>query len=91
MFILAKRNIIIPSNARGVEPVVLKKDGFATVPDWAADTAYFRALVDDGKIVVSDHSDKAVQDAADKPVKTRRAKAAENPSANAPADEPANK
>lgn len=34
MFILAKRNIIIPSPAPGVAPVVLKKDGFATVPDW---------------------------------------------------------
>lgn len=32
MFILAKRNIIIPSPAPGVAPVVLKKDGFATVP-----------------------------------------------------------
>lgn len=44
MFILAKRNIIIPSPAPGVAPVVLKKDGFATVPDWAAETAYFKAL-----------------------------------------------
>lgn len=79
MFVLAKRNIIIPGGAPGVKSVILKKDGFATVPDWAADTAYFKALVADGKIVAADHSDKAVQDAADKPVKTRRAKAAEAP------------
>jgi len=45
MFILAKRNIIIPSPAPGVAPVVLKKDGFATVPDWAAETAYLRPMV----------------------------------------------
>ena len=42
MFILEKRNIIIPSPAPGVAPVVLKKDGFATVPDWAAETTYLR-------------------------------------------------
>lgn len=81
MFVLAKRNIILPGNAPGVQPVVLKKDLFATVPDWAADTAYFKALVADGKIVTTDHSDKAVQDAAEKPVKTRRAKAEESPAA----------
>ena len=48
MFILAKRNIIIPSPETGMKPVVLKKDGFATVPDWAAETAYFKALCADG-------------------------------------------
>lgn len=32
MFILAKRNIIIPSPAPGVAPVVLKKDGFPPSP-----------------------------------------------------------
>ena len=57
MFILAKRNIIIPSPAPGVAPVVLKKDGFATVPDWAAETAYFKALAADGKIVATEHRD----------------------------------
>ena len=61
MFILAKRNIIIPSPAPGVAPVVLKKDGFATVPDWAAETAYFKALEADGKIVATEHRDKDIQ------------------------------
>ena len=82
MFILAKRNIIIPSPETGMKPVVLKKDGFATVPDWAAETAYFKALCADGKI------DKAAQAAAEKPVKTRRAKAEEKP-AEADAEAPA--
>ena len=54
MFILAKRNIIIPSPETGMKPVVLKKDGFATVPDWAAETAYFKALCADGKIVATE-------------------------------------
>ena len=75
MFILAKRNIIIPSPAPGVAPVVLKKDGFATVPDWAA-----------GKIVATEHRDKDIQAAAEKPVKTRRAKAEEKPAEPAAAE-----
>lgn len=86
MFVLAKRNIIIPGPAPGVEPLVLKKDGFATVPDWAAGTAYFKALVSDGKIVATEHNDKAVQAAAEKPVKTRRAKAEEKPAEPAAAE-----
>ena len=65
-FILAKRNIILPSGAVGVPAVALKKDVLADVPDWAADTAYFKALVADGKIVVTDRSDKATQAAAEK-------------------------
>lgn len=83
MFILAKRNIIIPSAEPGVKPVVLKKDGFADVPDWAVETAYFKALCADGKIVATEHSDKAVQAAAEKPVRTRRAKAEEKPAGSA--------
>lgn len=86
MFILAKRNIIIPSPENGVKPVILKKDSFATVPDWAAETAYFKALCADCKIVATEHSDKAVQAAAEKPVKTRRAKAEEKPAEPAAAE-----
>ena len=82
MFILAKRNIIIPSPAPGVAPVVLKKDGFATVPE----TAYFKALAADGKIVATEHRDKDIQAAAEKPVKTRRAKAEEKPAEPAAAE-----
>lgn len=85
MFVLAKRNIIIPGPA-GTAPVVLKKDGFATVPGWAAETAYFKALCADGKIVATDRTDKATQAAAEKPVKTRRAKADEKPAEPAAAE-----
>ena len=38
-FILAKRNIILPSGAVGVPAVALKKDVLADVPDWAATQA----------------------------------------------------
>lgn len=71
-FILAKRNIILPSQAVGVPAVALKKDVLADVPDWAADTAYFKALVADGKIVVTDRSDKATQAAAEKTVRKKK-------------------
>ena len=86
MFVLAKRNIIIPGPDPGTRPVILKKDGFADVPDSIAETAYFKALVADGKIVATDHSDKAVQAAAEKPVKTRRAKAEEKPAESSAAE-----
>ena len=46
----------------------------STVPDWAADTPYFKALVADGKLVPSGTSDKEEQRAAEKKVKTRRGK-----------------
>lgn len=86
MFVLSKRNIILPSRIPGVAPVVLKKDGFADVPDWAADTAYFKALVEDGKLIVTGHSDKTTQDAADKKLKPRRGKSEDAPAEPAPED-----
>lgn len=86
MFVLSKRNIIIPSHTSGVDPVVLKKDGFSDVPEWAAQTAYLKALVEDGKLIVTDHSDKATQDAADKKLKPRRGKSEDTPAEPAPED-----
>lgn len=77
MFVLAKRNIVIPGGPSGAAPVVLRKDCFATVPEWVEKTAYFKALAADGKIVVTDHSDKSAQTAAEKAVKIRRGRALE--------------
>ena len=76
MFILAKRNIILPSSD-GSASIRVAKNYVGEIPDWAAETAYFSALVKDGKIVVTAKQDKAVQDAMDKPVKGRRGKAEE--------------
>lgn len=53
VFVMSTRNIIIPS-PDGKEFVRLERDGLCQVPDWAAKTAYFKALAEDGKLVVSD-------------------------------------
>ena len=80
MFVLSKRNIILPA-PDGSAAVRLRTGMMETVPDWAAETPYFKALVRDGKIVPTDTSDKSTgtsdretQTAADKKVKTRRGK-----------------
>ena len=71
MFVVSKRNIEIPA-PDGSAVVRLRAGLMETVPDWAAKTAYFQALVKDGKIVPSGISDKETQAAAEKKVKTRR-------------------
>lgn len=71
MFVLSKRNIDLLGPG-GV--VHLSRGQMVDVPAWAADTAYFKDLVADGKIVPSAASDKATQAAAEKRVKTRRGK-----------------
>lgn len=76
MVVLAKRNLVIPA-PDGSDRVKLARGIVADVPDWAAQTAYFSALVADGKIVPTRKSDKATQAAAEKPVKVRRGKAQE--------------
>ena len=73
MFVLSKHNIVIPA-PDGTTSVRLRAGLMETVPDWAAETDYFRALVADGKIVPSGTSDKETQKAAEKKVKTRRGK-----------------
>lgn len=63
MFIASKRNIILPS-ADGSKSFRVRKDYIGEIPDWAADTPYFRALVADGKISVPEsHSDQDVEKA----------------------------
>ena len=71
MFVLSKRNIILPA-PDGSMAVRLRAGMMETVPNWAAEMPYFRALVKDGKIVPSGTSDREEQDAAEKKVKTRR-------------------
>lgn len=73
MFVLSKRNIIIPAPDGSVS-VRLAREQLAEVPDWAANTEYFKALVADGKVVPSGKDDKSAQAAAEKKVKTRRGK-----------------
>ena len=73
MFVLSKRNVIIPA-PDGSTAVALRRDVMTDIPEWAAQTDYFRALVRDGKIVPTGTSDKESQKAAEKKVRTRRGK-----------------
>ncbi len=54
VFVMSNRNIVIPS-PDGKEFVRLNRGGLCQVPDWAAKTAYFKALAQDGKLVVSEN------------------------------------
>lgn len=71
MFVLSKRNIDLPWAGGTIR---LARDVMGTVPDEVADTPYFKALLADGKVVVSGKSDKETQTAAEKKVRTRRGK-----------------
>ena len=72
MFVLAKRNVILPSKD-GIKKHRVQSGYMGDIPDWAAETDYFDRLVKDGKIVVPEsHKDKDMQVAAEKGVKTRR-------------------
>lgn len=73
MFVLAKRNILLPA-PDGSAAVRLRRGDIAEIPAWAVKTAYFQALVADGKLVPSGTSDKSTQAASEKKVKTRRGK-----------------
>lgn len=53
MIIVANRNIIIPS-ADGSQAFPVSRGYVGPVPEWVTITAYFKALVKDGKIAVSD-------------------------------------
>ena len=48
MFVLSKRNIILTA-PDGSAVIQLRAGMMETIPDWAAKTSYFRALVADGK------------------------------------------
>ena len=74
MFIYSNRNVILRSQD-GAQSYPVRRGFVGDIPDWATKTAYFRALVADGKISVpASHQDKDTQDAADSKVKTRRGK-----------------
>ena len=73
MFIVSKRNIILPSKD-GTETYFVPRGYIGSIPNWAAETEYFRALVIDGKIGTPEgRKDKAVEAEAVKPVRKRKA------------------
>lgn len=60
-FVVSNRNIVIPS-PDDRQRVRLPKGFMGAVPDWAAETDYFKALAADGKLVVSaSKSDKELE------------------------------
>lgn len=72
MFIMAKRSILLPS-PDGTQQHRVERGFVGDIPDWAAKTDYFAALVKDGKIVLPDsHADKALQAAEEKHARVRR-------------------
>lgn len=74
MFIAAKRNLILPSK-NGSNTYEVARGFVGNIPDWAADTPYFEALVKDGKISVpKSHKDKDLAAAEETPVKRRKPK-----------------
>lgn len=71
MFILSNRNVILPY-PDGSGAVRIRRDFVGEVPDAVTGTEYFAALVKEGKIVMTQKSDKEVQKAAEQPVNAKR-------------------
>ena len=67
MLVYSRINAVIPGN-NGREKIRLNKGLVVDVPKWAAATAYFKALVTDGKLVPTSkaNADKDAQNAKDK-------------------------
>lgn len=51
-FVVSNRNIMIPHPAGGA-PCRLTRGSMGPVPDWVPETAYFKALEADGKVILS--------------------------------------
>lgn len=80
MVVFAKKNILFRDKDASFS---LRKDDITVVPDWVAKSPYFAALVEDGKIVVSEGTktlEKKVEasetsgDVPQEPKKTSRSK-----------------
>lgn len=52
MFVVSKRNIIVPSQD-GAREFPLPKGFMGEVPAWVSKSPYFKSLVNDGKVIVS--------------------------------------
>ena len=52
MFVVSKRNIILPGPDG--EKFHMPKDYMGPIPAWAEDSAYLKALAADGKVIISD-------------------------------------
>lgn len=74
MFVVSKRNIILPGPDG--KKFHMPRDYMGSVPAWAEDSAYLKALAADGKIIISDsNSDRDIDAAAER----RRGKKGKTP------------
>ena len=64
MFVVSKRNIILPGP--GGEKFHMPRDYMGPVPAWAEDSAYLKALAADGKVILSASGRDRDIDAAEK-------------------------
>ena len=91
MFILSHRNIRLPS-PDGKSSFFVARGYVGEIPDWAADTPYFRALVADGKISVPastrDRDTQAAADGGPDPYKRGKGKKADKGADSAENAEP---
>lgn len=74
MFIVAKRNVLIP-NADGSMVYPVSRGYIGTVPAWVENTDYFKGLVKDGKISVTEsYKDKDLEKAEETEIVDRKRK-----------------
>jgi antitoxin component of MazEF toxin-antitoxin module len=85
MFVVSKRNIRIPSSD-GSQVFSLPKDFMGEVPAWVSKTAYFKNLVNDGKVIVSKSKKDTALDAAAKAAAETEEKARAEAETRAQAD-----
>lgn len=72
MFAVSKRNIILPGP--NGEKFQMAKDYMGALPAWAKDSAYLKALAEDGKVIISDSGrDKDIDAAGKKRKKASKA------------------
>lgn len=70
MFVVSKRNIILPGP--NGEKFHMPKDYMGPVPAWAEDSTYLKALEADGKIIISASSKDKDIDAAERGKKGKK-------------------
>ena len=72
MFVVSKRNIILPGT--NGERFPMPRDYMGPVPAWAEESAYLKALAADGKVIISDSGrDKDIDEAEKKGKKAPKA------------------
>lgn len=86
-FVLPNRNVVIPG-LDGKASCRLTRGSMTTVPDWVPETPYFKALVADGKVVLTQSKkDKDVRRGKSAADKARKAAEEEARKAAAEAEE----